>query len=147
MSAASPALHVAEPPASYLQRPPLVVDCSVLSAVLFDETSRAQAASLLAGKTLHAPTLLDCEMVSVALKKARAGWPADSVAQALADYAVHDIARHATEVGAQFAIAQRYGLNAYDAAYLWLAAELRAPLATFDDKLAQAARTHLAGLP
>lgn len=141
------ALHVAEPPASYLHRPPLVVDCSVLSAVLFDEAARAQAVGLLSGKKLYAPTLLDFEIVSVALKKARAGWPAPVVAQALADYAVQDIARHATEVEPQFALAQRYGLSAYDSAYLWLAAELRAPLATFDDKLAHAARKHLASLP
>ena len=44
-------------------------------------------------------------------------------------------------------IAERHGLSAYDAAYLWLAAELRAPLVTFDEKLAGAARTHLASLP
>ncbi|MDP3414253.1 MAG: type II toxin-antitoxin system VapC family toxin, partial [Polaromonas sp.] len=43
-------------------------------------------------------------------------------------------------------LAMRYGLSAYDAAYLWLAADLKCPLATFDDKLAAAARTHLAGL-
>jgi predicted nucleic acid-binding protein len=32
----------------------------------------------------------------------------------------------------------------YDAAYLWLAAELGAPLATFDLDLGEAARRHLA---
>lgn len=36
-------------------------------------------------------------------------------------------------------------LTAYDAAYLWLPAELEVPLATFDDQLTQAARKHLAG--
>jgi predicted nucleic acid-binding protein len=40
----------------------------------------------------------------------------------------------------------RYRLSAYDSCYLWLAAELKAPLATFDEKLATAAKTHLAGL-
>lgn len=146
MSAGLPALHVAEPPASYLQRPPLVVDCSVLSAALFDEPTRAQAVGLMSAKKLYAPTLLDSEMVSVALKKHRAGWPEASIAQGLADYAAQDISRHAVDVQAQYALAERYRLSAYDAAYLWLASELRAPLATFDDKLAQAARTHLAGL-
>ena len=47
---------------------------------------------------------------------------------------------------AQFAIAQHYGLSAYDAACLWLAAELKVPLATFDRKLAAAAAKHLASL-
>ncbi len=35
----------------------------------------------------------------------------------------------------------------YGAAYLWLAAEPNAPLATFDEKLAAAAQTHLGKLP
>ena len=48
---------------------------------------------------------------------------------------------------AQFALALRYKLTAYAAAYLWLAAELKAPLATFDEKLAVAAQAHLASLP
>ena len=43
------------------------------------------------------------------------------------------------------ALAQRYKLTAYDAAYLWLAERLEAPLATFDAALARAAREHLEG--
>ena len=38
-------------------------------------------------------------------------------------------------------------LSGYDADYIWLAAELKAPLATFDRKLATAAKAHLASLP
>lgn len=43
-------------------------------------------------------------------------------------------------------LAVRHGITGYDAAYLWLAAELRAPLATFDRQLAQAAQTYLSTL-
>ena len=43
-------------------------------------------------------------------------------------------------------LAQRYQLSAYDACYLWLAAELKYPLATFDEQLARAAQEHLASL-
>jgi predicted nucleic acid-binding protein len=50
-------------------------------------------------------------------------------------------------VQAQYALAMRYRLSAYDAAYLWLAGSLQAPLATFDAKLAGAARDYLAGTP
>lgn len=146
MSAETPTLYIAEPSAIYLARPPLVVDCSVLSAAIFDESTRDQAIALLSGKQLFAPYLLDCEIASVALKKDRLGWSAASISLALADYIAHDIERHGTDPQAQYAIAQRYKLSAYDAAYLWLAAELKAPLATFDEKLATAAKAHLASL-
>jgi predicted nucleic acid-binding protein len=47
-------------------------------------------------------------------------------------------------VQAQYALATRYQLSGYDAAYLWLAGALAAPLATFDAKLAKAANAYLA---
>lgn len=140
------ALHVAEPPAIYLMRPPLVVDCSVLCALLFQEESRDQAYQLLAAKMWHAPFLLDFEIASVAQKKAKLGCDLGLVAQALVDYAELPIELHRSAVSAQFELAQRYRLSTYDAAYLWLAAEIKAPLATFDDKLAKAATAHLASL-
>ena len=147
MTAGPAALFVAEPPAHYLVLPPLVVDCSVLSSAIFDEPSRDAALDRLKGKTLHAPYLLEHELVSVALKKQRLGWNAESIALALADQSQLNIALHGTDVEAQHALALRYKLSAYDAAYLWLAAELKAPLATFDEKLARAASAHLASLP
>ena len=139
-------LHLAEPPPAYLFRPPLVVDCSVLSAVLFEEQTRDEALGLLTGKRLHAPSVMTHEIVSVGLKKGRGGWPEAAIALALADYAQQEIDLHRTDAQAQYQLALRYKLSAYDASYLWLAAELKAPLATFDEKLAKAARTHLASL-
>jgi len=148
MTAQARQVLVAEPPPAYLSRPPLVVDCSVLSALLFEEPARDEALRSLSGKTLHAPSLLDHEIVSVALKKRKSGWPVESIDLALADYAAHVIELHRTpDLVAQYSLAIRYKLSAYDAAYLWLAAELRAPLVTFDEKLATAARTPLASLP
>ncbi len=146
-TAATAQLHVAEPPASYLVRPPLVVDCSVLSSAIFNEDTRLLALQSMAGRMLHAPHLLDHEIVSVALKKSRLGWSAEVIADALADYSVQEIEMHATQAEAQHELAGRYGLSSYDAAYLWLAAALKAPLATFDKKLATAAKVHLATLP
>jgi predicted nucleic acid-binding protein len=127
-------------------RPPIVVDCSALSAVLFDEPARDEALARLVGRSLHAPNLLDHEIVSVALKKGRKEGPAEAFAQALRDYAASDIDLHPVDLVAQYELATRYGLSAYDAAYLWLAAELRAPLATFDRRLAEAAQAHLGTL-
>mgnify|MGYP003604700492 CR=1 FL=1 len=55
MSSAPPQLYVAEPPASYLVLPPLVVDCSVMVAAMFEEPARDQAIALMSGKVLFAP--------------------------------------------------------------------------------------------
>ena len=98
------------------------------------------------GRDLFAPHLLDYEVVSVALKKSRGGWPPDSVALALADYGDLALALRTPHLPRQHDLAQRYSLSAYDAAYLWLAEHLKAPLATFDRRLGQAAREHLTQL-
>lgn len=140
-------LHVAEPPAAYLVRPPLVIDCNVISAALFAEEQRDEAAARMVGRELHAPVLLDHEIVSVALRKLRLGQAREQVSQAVEDYAAQDICLHKTDPVAQMELAVRYNLSSFDAAYLWLAAQLKVPLATFDAKLAHAAQAHLSSLP
>ena len=141
-----PVLYFAEPPAHYLARPAIVVDCSALAGLLFQEAWRDMAAEKIHGRSLHAPFLLQTEIASVALKKHRKGF-AELATDALAQYAEMDIHLHRVEPTPVLALALRYKLSAYDAAYLWLAAELKAPLATFDEKLALAAQAHLASLP
>jgi predicted nucleic acid-binding protein len=138
-------LHIAEPPAAYLHRPPLVVDASVVAAAVYGERGRAEAEALLHGRTLHAPHLLDCEVASVGLKRRRRDTASgEAVQAALETYARLPIERHAVDAAAVSAIALRYKLTAYDAAYLCVAEKLAAPLATLDGKLATAARKHLA---
>lgn len=137
---------VAEPPARYITRAPAVVDCSMVCAVLFDEPERDDAERLLAGRRLLAPVLLNHEVVNVALKKRRRGLPGAAVQRALLDYADQDIELLPVEVLPSFALAQRYDLSAYDAAYLWVAETVRAPLLTFDSRLGAAAQRHLQGL-
>ena len=146
MSSAPPQLYVAEPPASYLVLPPLVVDCSVMVAAMFEEPARDQAIALMNGKLLFAPDLLVHELVNVAARKLCAGSPSATVRQALSDFGAQAIELRPTDPLEQFELALRYDLSGYDAAYLWLAAELKAPLATFDKKLAAAAQAHLSGL-
>ena len=138
-------LYVAEPPAQYLARPPVVVDCSALACMLFEEPWQAQAAEKIHGRTLNAPCLLQTEIISVALKKHTQGLGMLAVS-GLARYDTLDIALHETQSADVLALALRYNLSAHDAAYLWLAAELKAPLATFDEKLGRAAQLHLASL-
>jgi predicted nucleic acid-binding protein len=138
-------LRVAEPIASYLSRPALIVDASIVAAALFGEEHRAEAEALLHARALHAPHLLDHEIAGVAVKKIRReNLPESVVAAALRAYGRLPIERHAVDPEALLGLAQRYGLTVYDAAYLSVAERLAAPLATFDEKLAAAARTHLA---
>jgi len=137
-------LYVAEPASRYFRYPPLVVDCSVLAAVLFDEPEREAAALAMAGKELFAPDLLDHELVSVALKKARSGL-AEAARHALTDLADLRLTRRAISPPAQYRLAQRLELTAYDAAYLQLALDLGAPLATFDRGLGLVAQRVIGG--
>jgi predicted nucleic acid-binding protein len=137
-------LIVAEVRARYAARPPLVVDCSVLAAVLFDEPTREEAAEVLAGKDLFAPEIIADEIVSVAVKKSGYGMD-DQIRQALVDFTELELTRCRADPHAQWRLATKYELSAYDAAYLWVAAELGAPLVTFDARLGAAARRLLGG--
>lgn len=128
----------------WLQRLPLVVDCSVMAALIFDEAESADAAAMLLGRSLHAPTLLPYEIASVAAKKQRGGANAHWLQSALQAFNEQLIDLHPVPPDAAAALAQRFKLSAYDAAYLWLAATLAAPLATLDKALHRAAQQHLA---
>ena len=138
-------LFIAEPPQRYMVLPPLVVDCSTLAGLVFQEDSQAQAAERIRGKALHAPALLPFEMASVAAKKLKAG-RADIAADGLRMFSQLDVELHPVDPSVILDLATRYRLSTYDASYIWLAANLKAPLATFDEKLAAAAKTHLATL-
>jgi predicted nucleic acid-binding protein len=138
-------LRVAEPKSAYLVRPALVADASIVAAALFGETGSAEALALLQGRALHAPHLLDIEIASIGLKKLqREKLASASIAAALEAYARLPIERHIVDAGTVAAIAKRCKLTAYDAAYLHVAEQLTAPLATLDERLAAAARDYLA---
>ena len=72
--------------------------------------------------------------------------PDGQVASAVRDFTEQRIELHSVPSEAMLQLALDFELSAYDAAYLWLAAELKAPLATFDRGLAKAAREHLGNL-
>jgi len=135
---------IAEPRGAYRQLPPMVVDCSVLAAFLFDEPERESAARTLIGKSLFAPWLIDYEMASVGLRKADAGL-ADIATRALEDFAQLKLIRRSVSSHLVWVLARQEGLSAYDAAYLQLAIELKAPLATYDRTLGAAAERVLSG--
>lgn len=138
---------VAEPPAAYAVRPAAVVDCSVMAAALFAETTADEAVALTAAYRLHAPALIAYELAQVALTKLRRGEATASVLQAqLVDFEEATVELCDVSLPAVLGLAQRYGLTAYDASYLWLATELRAPLITFDHRLGVAAQEHMKSL-
>lgn len=139
-------LIVAEPPHAYALRPALVVDASVLGAVIFPEDGSRAAQAWILGRRLFAPQLLDFEISNVACQKVRrrAVQP-ERATQALMDFEDLGIERLEVPTRESFALAQRYDLSGYDASYLWLASHLQAPLATFDARLGAAARRHLSG--
>ena len=65
----------------------------------------------------------------------------------LASYEELDIERFNVDLPATVRIGEAYSLSSYDAAYRWVAGHLRAPIATFDARLAVAARSYPAQLP
>ena len=139
----APALIVAEPPAALRVLTPLVVDASVINSLLFDEPERDEARAWMQGKQLYAPQLLDYEVANVAVHKVRRGLSVKAAETALRIYESTDIRLLDADGGELLPLAERYRLTAYDAAYLWVAAELKAPLATFDRRLGEAAQQHL----
>lgn len=140
-------LYFAEPRSAYAARPPLVVDASLIAAILFAEPAFDLAHARLRGFTPIAPALLDFEIANtVTTRLRRRAIGADDAAAAMQDFLDLPIERAEIDAGALPLLADRFGLTAYDAAYLWLAGEVRAPLATFDSRLARAAVKYLDGL-
>lgn len=136
-------LVVAEPAGGYADRPRLVVDASVVVSALFDEAGAEAALSWMRGRRLCAPQLLDCEVANVALSKVRQGFDAAAVREAMRMHGRAELDRYPVDALEVVELASRLKLSAYDAAYLWLARALGAPLATFDAKLGAAALREL----
>jgi predicted nucleic acid-binding protein len=121
--------------------PARVVDASVLAAWCFREPRAPEALGFLQGSDLYAPPLLAYELTSIARRKAtvypeRLAVLSEALQTALA------LPIHWSEVnhGEVLRLAVDANLTTYDASYLYLARALGAPLATFDQRLVQAAR-------
>lgn len=117
-----------------------MIDASALAALLFGEPDAGSIAGQLAGHRLVAPTLLRYEVASVCLRKARR-YPdrARALVEMLRIFPEMGIEEVQCEASETVALAERTGLTAYDAAYLWVARRLAAPLLTLDTRLAKAA--------
>jgi predicted nucleic acid-binding protein len=116
----------------------VVVDASALAALAFGEPEGPALHAQLQDETLLAPSLLDFELMAVALKKLRkrpdlAGPIAVSL-QAALQLPITRVTIPGLDV---LALAKETGLTAYDASYLWLARSRDAELVTLDRALAR----------
>lgn len=119
----------------------IVVDASALADVLLRLPSavRAQKRILDSDEEIHAPHLIDLEMLQVFRRLAARGGTDDArAAEALADFAAIRISRHAHAPLRERIWELRENVTAYDAAYIALAELLRCPLVTRDRRLSKA---------
>ena len=121
----------------------IVVDASaVLEALLNTPASDAIRRRFFRdGETLHAPHLLDVEVLQVLRRYAARGvLSPERGAEAVGDFVSLPIERYAHELLVERIWSLRKNLTAYDAAYVALAELLAAPLLTRDLRLSRAAR-------
>ena len=125
-----------------------VVDASVVLAVLMpDETNHLAAAIF--ERTLieppQAPNLLLLEVtnaLSMAVKRKRITKPeASEILQVFRTLRIELDFTNVNRLEQTYALGQQFSLTSYDASYVELAQRFSVPLATFDSKLAQAAKS------
>jgi predicted nucleic acid-binding protein len=118
----------------------IVVDASALAAILFGEPEAEAVAARLGDASLAAPALIELELANTCLKKCRR-FP-EARPRLLAAFAQQErlgLTTHAVPAEPCLRLALEHGLTSYDAAYLWLARHLAAPLVTLDARLAAVA--------
>ncbi len=123
----------------------LVVDTSAVLEVIAGRSPPSALVERLAGDAvLHAPHLIDVEMLHALRRLALAGaLTADRAQDARTDFADLTVLRYPHEPLADRAWELRHDLTAYDAVFVALAEALDVPLVTCDARLA-AAPTHRA---
>jgi predicted nucleic acid-binding protein len=123
----------------------LVCDASLVVDLFFDGSERGvwAAEQVAQAKHLHAPHLLDLEVVAAARKHERTGLvSAERVLVAIDDLEALPITRYRSTKLLGRIWELRHTLTAYDAAYVSLAEALALPLATTDGRLARAGGHH-----
>jgi predicted nucleic acid-binding protein len=103
----------------------VVVDASVIAAVVFQEADGDTVQAHVRDDTLIAPHLIDYELMNVGLVKIRRGIGSELLIRAmLSKVPFIRIRRVNVPTDAVIALALQTGLTGYDAAYLWLAHSL-----------------------
>lgn len=116
----------------------LVLDASALLRALLPGADPGLLARLGSDRDLHAPHLLDLEVVSALRRLNRSRrLSADRARDALTDLSDLNLTRYPHELLLPRIWQLRENLSAYDAAYVALAEALEAPLLTADARLAR----------
>ncbi len=124
----------------------IVLDASAVAELLLDTVTGRRVATLIedAALGLHAPHLLDVEVVSALRRFVRDGSLDEEEAQAaIGDLMALDLERHSHEALLERAWNLRANVTTYDAVYVALAEALDATLLTCDSKLARAPGTKM----
>jgi len=117
----------------------IVVDSAALVDALSAVAGSEELRAYLGGEELHAPTLVDYEVVSAVRGLTLCGHlSAERAADLLTDFDDIRIERWpAADALRRRAFQLRHNLSAYDAAYVALAESLECPLVTRDARLAR----------
>lgn len=118
----------------------IVIDTSVIIAVIVNEKRKGQLVKMTRGASLHAPSSLHWEVgnaFSAMFKRNRI-----SISQALKAldfYHEIPVRFHDVDLSDSLELSDTYGLYAYDAYFLNCAMKVNSPLLTLDASLADAA--------
>ena len=114
----------------------IVVDTSVLAALVFGESKSVEARMLLNDNRLFAPMLMGYELAQLTVKKVKR-YPEDrdKILEAFSFALSLDIHWMEIHFAAVVNLALKCSLTSYDASFLYLSRLLNIPLATFDSVL------------
>lgn len=116
----------------------IVVDASVIIELLLNTPKAEAIAERIANESLHAPDLLDVEVLQVLRRyRLRERLSVARSAEAVADLLSLRIERHRHLPHCERMWQLHRNLTAYDAAYVTLAEALDSPLVTLDARLAR----------
>jgi predicted nucleic acid-binding protein len=118
----------------------VVIDASALIEFLLDAASYPRIDEIISSRELHAPHLLDVEIIH-GLRSAVLGkrLSVERAMSALEDFSALPIRRHGVDRLLMRIWTIRQNITAYDAAYVALAESLDLPLITRDRRLARSA--------
>lgn len=123
-----------------------VVDASIVVRLLSNRHEDASLRTYFGGlRRIHAPTLIDAEVVSAVrglLLASKFTIEPGRATQMLDDFADLPLTRHPVQPLHPRILALRDNFTAYDACYVALAEALEVPLVTTDAKFAAAPRIH-----